>query len=164
QEARYEEAQASIARIEIDQRAADAQLNDAQRRLFEARERMQAQATKTAEAKAMHAGLVERASALSTEVSRLEEAGSELEARVARRAEDLLRNTSRSEQLRNGVAEAERALDEGLRVFDKLRERVKNADDNSASLRDQFNAQESRIREARRVVEGVRAEAAQFDV
>jgi chromosome segregation protein len=164
QEARQEEAQASIARIEVDQRAADAQLNDAQRRLFEARERMQSQAIKTAEAKAAHAGLVERASALGAEVNRLEEAGRELEARVARRAEDLLRNTTRAEELRNGVAEAERALDGGLRTFDELRERVKIADDHSATLREQFNVQETHIREARRVVEGVRAEAAQFDV
>jgi chromosome segregation protein len=164
QEARYEEAQASIARIEIDQRAADAQLNDAQRRLFEARERMQAQATKTAEAKAAHAGLVERASALSAEVSRLEEAGRELEARSARRAEDLLRNTTRAEELRKRVAEAERALDAGLRAFDELRERVKTADDYSGMLREQFNEQEVRTREARRVLEGVRAEGAQFDV
>jgi chromosome segregation protein len=164
QEARHEEAQASIARIEVDQRAADAQLNDAQRRLFEARERMQAQAIKTAEAKAAHAGLVERASALGTEVSRLEEAGRELEARVTRRAEDLLRNTTRAEELRHGVAEAERALDAGLRTFDELRERVRIADDHSATLREQFNVQETHIREARRVVEGVRAEAAQFDV
>jgi chromosome segregation protein len=164
QDARYEEAQASIARIEVDQRAADAQLNDAQRRLFEARERMQAQAAKTAEAKAVHAGLVERASALGAEVGRLEEAGRDLESRVTRRAEDLLRNTARSDELRAAVAEAERALDAGLRLFDELRERVKTADERSASLRDQFNTQESRIRDARRVVEQVRAEAAHFDV
>ncbi len=164
QDARQEEAQASIGRIEIDQRAADAQLNDAQRRLFDARERMQAQATRTAEAKAMHAGLVERASALSAEVGRLEEAGRDLEARAARRADDLLRNTTRTQELRDGVVEAERALDAGLRVFDGLRERVKTADDESAALREQFNGQEVRIREARKVVESVRAEAAQFDV
>jgi chromosome segregation protein len=164
QDARHEEAQASIARIEVDQRAADAQLNDAQRRLFEARERMQAQSSRTAEAKAVHAGLVERASALGAEVGRLEEAGRELETRAARRAEDLLRNTTRVEELRAAVAAAELALDAGLRAFDQLREQVKTADDRSASLRERFNAQEIRIRDARRVVESVRAEAAQFDV
>ena len=164
QDARQEEAQASIGRIEIDQRAADAQLNDAQRRLFDARERMQAHAARTAEAKAMHAGLVERASGLNAEVGRLEEAGRDLEARAARRADDLLRNTTRTQELRNGVVEAERALDAGLRVFDELRDRVKTADDASAALREQFNGQEVHIREARRVVEAVRAEAAQFDV
>jgi chromosome segregation protein len=164
QDARQEEAQASIGRIEIDQRAADAQLNDAQRRLFDARERMQAQAARTAEAKATHAGLVERASGLNAEVGRLEEAGRDLEARAARRADDLLRNRTRTQELRNGVVEAERALDAGLRVFDELRDRVRTADDESAALRERFNGQEVHIREARRVVENVRAEAAQFDV
>jgi chromosome segregation protein len=164
QEARHEEAQASIARIEIDQRAADAQLNDAQRRLFEARERMEAQSQKTAEAKATHAGLVERASALAAEVGRLEEAGRELESRVAQRTEDLRRNTTRTEELRTAVAAAEASLDEGLRTFDELREQVRISDERSASLHEGFNAQEARIRDARRTVEGVRTEAAQYDV
>jgi chromosome segregation protein len=164
QDARHEEAQASIARIEVDQRAADAELNDAQRRLFEARERMQAQSVRTAEAKAVHAGLVERASALGAEVGRLEEAGRELETRAARRGDDLQRNTTRREELRSAVAAAEVALDEGLRSFDGLREQVRIADERSAALRDEFNGQEIRIREARRVVESVRAEAARFDV
>ncbi len=74
------------------------------------------------------------------------------------------RNTTRTQELSDGVVEAERALDAGLRVFDGLRERVKTADDESAALREQFNGQEVRIREARKVVESVRAEAAQFDV
>ena len=64
QDARQDEARQSIARIEVDQRAADDELNSAQRRLFDAREAMQAQANRTAEAKAAHAALVERTSAL----------------------------------------------------------------------------------------------------
>ncbi len=79
QDARQEEARQSIARIESDQREADDQLNRAQRRLFDAREAMQAQSNRTAEAKAAHAALVERASALSIEVRRLEDASAELE-------------------------------------------------------------------------------------
>ena len=164
QDARHEEAQASIARIEVDQRAADVALNDAQRRLFDARERMQAQSSRTAEAKAVHAGLVERASALGAEVGRLEEAGRDLEARAVRRGEDLQRNTTRREELRAAVAAAEVALDAGLRTFDGLRDQVRTADQQSAALREAFNSQEVRIREARRVVENVRAEAARFDV
>jgi hypothetical protein len=50
QEARQDEARASIARIEAEQREADAQLNQAQRRLFDAREVLQAQAGRTADA------------------------------------------------------------------------------------------------------------------
>src|SRR4029079_12473574 len=117
-----------------------------------------------AEAKATHAGLVERASALAAEVGRLEEAGRELESRVAQRTEDLRRNTRRTEELRTAVAAAEASLDEGLRTFDELREQVRISDERSASLHEGFNAQEARIRDARRTVEGVRTEAAQYDV
>ena len=79
----------------IEQRTADDLLNAAQRRLFEAREAMQAQAERTAEAKAAHAALVERASALALEVQRLEEAPRELEARLATRRDDLQRTAAR---------------------------------------------------------------------
>ncbi len=164
QDARQDEAQASIARIEHDQRAADTQLNEAQRRLFEARERMQAQSVRTAEAKAIHAGLVERASGLAADVGRLEEAGRELETRVARRSDDLQRTHARIEELRAAVVTAEAALDAGLRTFDELREQVRTADERSVTIREAFTAHESRIREARRLVESVRAEAARFDV
>jgi chromosome segregation protein len=164
QDARHEEAEASIVRIESDQRGADAQLNEAQRRLFDARERMQAQSSRTAEAKAAHAGLVERASALAAEVGRLEESGRELAARAARRAEDLLQTTARRDQLRAAVEEAEKALDAGLTLFNDLRHDVATADERSAALRERFSAHEQRIKEARRVVEQVRSDAAQLDV
>src|SRR4029079_4895842 len=72
QEARQDEARQSIARIESEQRTADDLLSTAQRRLFEAREAMQAQARRTSEAKASHAALVERSSALATGAQLLE--------------------------------------------------------------------------------------------
>jgi len=78
QEQREEEARHSIQRIETEQRAADEQLAAAQRKLFEARESAGNQARVTAEAKASHAALVERSSALAIEVGRLQEAGREL--------------------------------------------------------------------------------------
>ena len=89
QEARQEEARASIIRIEEEQRGADDRLNHAQRRLFEAREAMQAQARRTAEAKAAHAALTERATALSrlkSSVSRRPDASSKRGSPAARRA------------------------------------------------------------------------------
>jgi len=161
---RHDEARASIARIADEQRAADEQLNGAQRRLFDAREAMQAQARVTAEAKAAHAGLVERASGLAIEVQRLEDAARELEARVTARQEDLERTNARQAGLRERVTGAEQELDAGLRSFDELREHVRMADDRSQSLRADFDAQESGIKEARRALESVRGEAAQLDV
>ncbi|CAN5826510.1 chromosome segregation protein SMC [soil metagenome] len=164
QEARYDEARESAARIDTEQRAADELLNAAQRTLFAAREAMQAQSVRTAEAKAAHAALVERASGLAIEVQRLEEAAGELENRVARRREDLGRTDTRRTELRDAIVATEGRLDAELRTFDELREQVRVADDLSQTLRAQFEAQEVRIKESRRTLEGIRAEVAHFDV
>jgi chromosome segregation protein len=164
QEARQDEARESIARIEMDQRSADDLLNAAQRRLFNAREAMQAQAQRTSEAKASHAALVERSSALGVEVQRLEESSRELETRAQTRREDLQRTQSRRAGLLESIAASEGTLDAGLRTFDELRDRVRTADEASQALRAGFDQQEALIREARRGLESVRGETAQLDV
>ena len=164
QEARHDEARASIARIQIDQQAADEQLNAAQRKLFEAREAMQAQGSRTAEAKAAHAALVERTSGLTIEIQRLEEAARELEVRVERRREDLSRAQTRRGELAERIVTSEATLDADLRVFDELRDHVRVADERSQALRGQFEAQESTIRDSRRTLEAIRSEVAQIDV
>jgi chromosome segregation protein len=164
QEARHDEARESIARIELDQRTADDLLNAAQRKLFDAREAMQAQARRTSEAKASHAALVERSSALAAEVQRLEESSRELEHRAQTRREDFERTQSRRASLLESIASSETTLDAGVRQFDELRDRVRMADEASQALRAGFDEQETRIREARRSLETVRAEAAQLDV
>ena len=164
QEARQEEARASITRIEEEQRGADDRLNAAQRRLFEARDAMQAQARRTAEAKAGHAALTERVTALAADIRRLEEAGRELETRVTTRREELLRTQERREQLREAIVTAEATLDADLRAFDDLRQNVRDAEERCVALRGTFEEHEARIKEARRGLEAVRAEAAQLDV
>ena len=164
QEARQDEARESIARIELDQRAADDLLNAAQRKLFDAREAMQAQAQRTSEAKASHAALVERSSALAIEVQRLEESSRELESRTATRRDDLQRTQSRRSGLLESIVASETTLDAGVRAFDELRERVRVADEHSQELRTGFEEHEGRIREARRALETIRGEAAQLDV
>jgi len=164
QEARQDEARESIARIEAEQRTADDLLNAAQRRLFAAREAMQAQAQRTSEAKASHAALVERARALATEVTRLEESARELETRIRTRQEDLERAHARRSTLVTTIEQAETRLDAGLRTFDELKDHVRIADEASQTLRSGFDEQEARIREARRSLDAVRAEAGQLEV
>ncbi len=164
QDARQDEARESIARIQAEQLTADEQLNAAQRRLFEAREAMQIQAARTSEAKATHAALVERSSALASEVQRLDESAKELEERIATRREDLQRTESRRAGLLDTIATSESNLDAGLRAFDELRDSVRVADEASQSLRAGFEEAEARIRDARRSLETVRSEAAQLDV
>jgi chromosome segregation protein len=164
QQARQEEARESIVRIEMDQKAADDNLNRAQRRLFDAREAMQSQAHRAAEAKASHAALVERAGALLADVTRLEEASVELDARLSARIEELRRNQARRTELQGTVTAAEARLDEGLRSFEELKEKVREADERSQALRTTFEDQDGRIREARRALEDVRGDAAQLEV
>jgi chromosome segregation protein len=125
---------------------------------------MQAQGARTAEAKAVHAALVERASGLGTEIQRLDEAARELETRVERRREDLGRAESRRTALLVSITTSEARLDADLRTFDDLRDQVRVADERSQTLRTGFEAQEAVIREARRTLEGIRAEVAQLDV
>ncbi len=164
QEAREDEARASIARIESEQRVVDDLLNTAQRRLFAARDAMQAQAQRTSEAKASHAALVERSSALGVEVQRLEEAARELETRTQTRRDDMERTRARRTGLLESIIVSESTLDAGVRTFDNLRDRVRTADEASQALRAGFDDQEGHIREARRGLETVRAQAAQLDV
>jgi len=164
QDARQEEAKQSIARIESDQREADDQLNRAQRRLFDAREAMQAQSNRTAEAKAAHAALVERASALSIEVRRLEDASAELETRLAARRDDLRKAGVRRSELQDSVGVSEARLDASVRTFDEQREAVRAAEDRSQTLRTGFESQDGMIREARRSLEAVRSEASRLEV
>jgi len=164
QEQREDEARQSIQRIEAEQKTADEQLASAQRTLFEARETAANQSRVTAEAKAAHAALVERSSALATEVQRLEEAARELETRVVARSEELQRNAGRREELRAAIEASERQLDEDIRTFDDLKTQVRSADEASQALRAQFDEQELRIREARRTLEAVREEASGLEV
>jgi chromosome segregation protein len=164
QDARQEEARQSIARIEADQREADDQLNRAQRRLFDAREAMQAQSNRTAEAKASHAALVERTSALAVEVGRLEEASAELESRLATRRDDHRRAGVRRTELEESIRASELRLDAGVRAFDEQRERVREAEERSLTLRTGFDQHDGHIRDARRSLEGIRAEVSRFEV
>jgi chromosome segregation protein len=164
QEQREDEARQSIQRIETEQRAADEQLSSAQKRLFEAREAAAQQSRVTAEAKAVHAALVERSSGIAIEVQRLEEAARELEERVTARRGELERNVARREALREAIVLSERQLDDDLRTFDDLKEQVRAADETSQALRVRFDAQESTIRDARRALETVRDDASHLEV
>jgi chromosome segregation protein len=164
QERRQDEARESIRRIELEQRTADEQLSTAQRTLFEARDSVEAQARRTAEAKAVHAALVERTAGLMTEVQRLEEAAHELEGRASDRRAELQRNAARRQELEEAVVSSETQLAADLRAFDDLREQVRAADEASQARKSQFDAQEGTIRDARHALETARSEVSKLDV
>jgi chromosome segregation protein len=163
-DARYAEARQSIERLQDEQRLADERLAEAQRQLFKARETVDDLSRRAAESRAAHAGLVERASALASEVLRLEEAARELENRIGQRAAELEQTRSRREALLQAVAEGTRTLDEDIRALDAVREDVRTADEAAAGLREKVDEQDFVIRDARWVVDDIRKQAAEFDI
>jgi chromosome segregation protein len=163
-EARQAEARASIQRLETEQRTADERFTTAQRRLFAAREGVEARSRSVAERKADHAALAERATALAAEVRRIEESSAELEARFTARRDELSRNVERRHELEASIADAGRRLDEALKAFDELKQEVVAADDRSAALRGEHDVHDAAIREARRALETIRAEVSRFEV
>ena len=70
---------------------------------------MQAQAARTAEAKAAHAALVERASGLAIEIQRLEEAARELESASSAAATISARTQTRHRELGEAIPPRRRA-------------------------------------------------------
>ena len=163
-DARVEEAQTTLSQLEDEQHESEARLGAAQQRLFDVRADVDDLSRKAAESGAAHAGLLERVSALSTEVERLEEGARELEERItSRRAEtDQLR--ARRTGLLDEVAESERLLDEGVRGLDALRERVRLADESAQTIREQVDAQDGHIRQARHGLDEVRQQVAALEL
>jgi chromosome segregation protein len=161
---RQAEARESISRIEAQQREADERFTNAQRRLFAAREQVEALAHRVSEAKAGHAGLVERTAGLAAEVDRLEEAARELEARVS----DLRDEHGQKAGMRAGLADAVtaglRALDEDVQALDQLREAVRTSEEAVSARHDQTGAHETALREARGALDAVRSDATELEV
>jgi chromosome segregation protein len=161
---RQDEARTSIARLEGEQRAADERLTLAQRLLFEAREAADDLSRRTADAGASHAGLVERATALSAEVQRLEEAGAELESRAAALSSERDEISRRVDQLRVAVVEGAAQLDAEVLTLETLRQDVHAADDQVAALRIKADEHESIIRTSRATLETLRGTVAELDI
>src|SRR5688500_10570 len=163
-ESRRAEAELSIGRIEDEQRQAEERLGQAQRRLSDARDAVAERGGRAAEARASHAALVERASALTAEVERLEEGARELEHRVAARAAELEQTRARRESLLTAIADGERALDDDIRALEAMRADLRGADDAAAALRARVDEQDVIIRDARRILEEIRAEAGELEI
>jgi chromosome segregation protein len=161
---RQEEARQSIARLDHDQRVADERLTMAQRRLFEAREAAEDISRRAADAGASHAALVERAVALTVDVQRIEDASSELEARVSALAADLADTRRRVDALSAAVLEDDAALEADIQALDGLRLQVQATDDLVSRLRTVAGEHEAEIKNARAELDAVRARVAEHDI
>jgi chromosome segregation protein len=163
-DARQSEARESIARLDADKQAAESALAEAQRKLQNARETSDTLAQRAAEARAAHAGLVERSSAVAADVHRLEEAARDLERRVETCLVDLTLMSDQRERLLAGVAEAQALMDADARALEGERTALREADDMAFAMKSATELQEEVIRDARRALDAVRALTAQLDV
>ncbi len=84
-DARQAEARESIARLNEQKIVAELALNDAQQRLSAARDTAEGLSLEAGDARATHAGLIERSAAAVAEVRRMEDAAAELERRMSSR-------------------------------------------------------------------------------
>jgi chromosome segregation protein len=163
-EQRRDEASAAITMQETQQRGAEHKLGDVMTRLQSAREETEGRTRRLTEARAEQAGLLERTSALDTEVVRLDEAARELEDRISGRKTEIDRHAARQEELRQSIRDTEHRVDEFVRVLDEIRTQVRTFDDRVGELRSSFSTTEHDIRTARHAFEGVRSEVLQSEV
>jgi chromosome segregation protein len=163
-EVRLSEAQISSVRLQDAQNEATARLADVQRRVLDAREAVDDVTRRLADAGAAHAGLLERASALATDVVRLEEGARELEDRLAVRTAEGEQTHQKREELLARIAATERAVDEDIQAIESLRARLRDADEAASALRETVDRQEVTIRDARRALDDIRAQVGELDV
>jgi chromosome segregation protein len=163
-DARRLDAEASIVRLEAEQRDNEERLGRAQRTLLDARDVAGSIGAQAAEARARHAGLVERAAALEADVQRLEESARDLDVRIQNRRTERQQTDERRASLLAAVAESERALDDDIRSLGETRDELRTADEAAAALRARVDAQDAVIRDARTALEGVRSEAGDLEL
>jgi chromosome segregation protein len=163
-EMRYADAEGAIARLLEEQRRAEETLSGAQGRLISARETVDAFGAHASEARAVQAALIERAAAIAAEVARLEDSAREVDMRIGARTSELEQVRARREALLRSIATGTSALDEDIRSLERLRAEVRLADDAATSVRVRVEGQDALIRDARQVLEQVRAHAAELDV
>ena len=161
---RRDEAGVAIVRLQDQQRQADERLTLAQRRLFEAREATEELSRRAAEARAVHAAMVERASGLTSEVQRLEEAAVELDARAMALAAELEATHQRLADLRAAIVAGQAQLDADVRELDSLRISVHHADDALIALRVGTDDQDASLKVARSALDSIRGVVAGLDV
>ena len=162
--ARHAEAEASIERLLVEQQEAEGRLTEAQRVLTTAREAVGTLGMKAADARAAHAAMNERASGLQAEVARLEDVARDVETRAAARSGELEQTRVRREALLQSIEDETRSLDHHLRELEEFKAEVRAADEAAAAARVAVDEQDVAIREARGVVEQIRARTGELDV
>ena len=161
---RQAEARESIARLNEQKTASEITLAETQRRLGDARDAAEDLSAKAAEARANHAGLVERSAGAIAEVSRLEDIAADLERRVESCTRDVALMRDQRERLLQAIVDGQRLMDEDVARLDGLKQDMVRADERALDIKQSAERQEETIRDARRAVDALRALAAEVDV
>jgi chromosome segregation protein len=161
---RQQEAARSIAALEVEHRQAEERLAEAQRRLAGHRDAAASLSDRVAGVGALHAGLVERVTAVVAEIGRLEDSARDLETRIEARTRELEDNAARRADLTRAVEEGVKAIDEEARRLLGLREQLVSVDEEATGIRGKVDAQEAEIRTARAALDETRTEAGAFDL
>ena len=158
------EARDAIAKLEVDQRAAEERCTAAQRRLFDAREAVEALGGDANQARVAHAELAERAAGLEADVKRLQEAAGELERRASACAADQQRAADEQRDLQAAIVRTEQQLDTETGQLDTRREEVRAMDASAAELRERIAAQGREVQAAREALDTLHAEIGRIEV
>ena len=163
-EAKEREARESIGRLETEQRSADEKFMGAQGSLLEARESVNTLRQNLADAKARHAALLERATALAADVRRLEEQQDDLRYRIRVREQENERVTSERERLSEEVKLSEVQCKSDTESFDELRHKIVALDGEAEQLRLNISSQDESVRAARSSLDQAKSDVSQREV
>ena len=161
---RRDEAGAAIELHTSQQAGAEHRLAGVLATLQHARDDAETQTRRLTAARTEQATMVERASALDTDVARLDDAARELTDRIAGRRAESVRQQTRRAELQQAIADTERQLDEDVRALDAMRQAMRACDERVAALREDFGVREQEIRAARQVLETIRTQVTQSEV
>ncbi len=163
-EDREAEARRSIEDLEVEQQTLGDELADAQRRLLDGRERQASVGRRAAEARATHAALVERASALAQDVRRLEDASADLRQRIGARQAEIDASIARRGALDLSIVALRSAIDDDVTALDDLKRHVVDADERVVQVQATFAEHEALARDARKGLDEVRSLSTALEV
>ena len=163
-EAKKREASESIGRLEFEQRSADEKFMGAQGDLLEARESLNTLRQNVADAKATHAALLERTTALAADVRRLEEQKDDLRHRIRAREQENERVTSERERLLEEVKTSEMQCQDEAESFAGIRQKIVVLDGEAEQLRTSISSQDESVRAAREALDQTKSDVSRREI
>ena len=163
-EAKKREASESISRLEFEQRSADEKFMGAQGDLLEARESVNTLRQNVDDAKATHAALLERTTALAADVRRLEEQKDDLRHRIRAREQENERVTSERGRLLEEVKTSEMQCQHDAESFAGIRQKIVALDGQAEQLRTSISSQDESVRAARDALDRAKSDVSRREI